>query len=207
MTTSSDNGTSMAPPARPNVDIEIHPPTTFDTSGVSSIEIDRVIERYVRQSTVIAAQKKKTVAAMTLVADLYHRGQVTQKAAIEFLQGLDDTVTFSGPLQQIYEQARMATLQCEIASIHAIIELGVSNIKQEVARTLDFYASSSRRGGSGGIVASFLIGAKVGLGPMQSSEVIEVESRTTEPKRRFDGLVVGQTGFDDEFGDLTNGHR
>lgn len=207
MISKSHDGSSMTQQSHGQQTVILHPTPTFDASEVSTTEIERVIERYKRQSMVQAAQKVKTAEAMELVNQLYRHRHISDREAFEFLEQLDDTVVFSDRMQKLYEESRLLALQEQLASIRTIVQLGVGNIKQEVARSLDRYPVARRRGGFGGIVANIGIGARIGLESPSGTEYVDVTARASEPRSRFDGLLIGEPGSDDEFGDLTNGPR
>lgn len=201
MTTAPRNGSMPPSRIQTDDDVNAHPITTIDTSGVSSAEIDRIIELYVRQRTAITAQQLKTLEAMSLIRDLHHHGQVTLRQAFEFLHSLDDTVQFTSTFQQLYEDSRLQFLRSEIARIYQLMQLGGRNISAEVARTLDRYSVAKRRGGFGGLKAGFELGARVGF--EIPGNVIDADAHS--PSQPFDGFVVGSAGTQDEFGDLDMG--
>lgn len=201
MSASNRNGSHSATQLQHGEDIDAHPVITITAAGITSPEIERIIERFARQSTVVAAQKAKTVAAMSRVNEIFRHGFITIDELFQFFSILDDTVQFSSHTQQLYDDHRRTMLQAEIEAIHSIVGLGVHNIKGEVARALDRYPVA-RPGGSRSLFANVSLGARVGIdgGPT----IIDVEANAG-PKQRFDGFVVGETGFDDEFSGLGKG--
>ncbi len=207
MTPASRNGRARDSNLQHGGDIDAHPVITIDTSGVTSPEIERIIERFARQSTVTAAQKAKTVAAMARVHEMYRFGSITIDEVFHLFAALDDSVQFSTQTQQLYDEHRRIMLQAEISAIYAILALGERNIKNEVARALDVYPVGLGRGGSGGFFAGASLNAKIGIGSRPEVDIIDIDvnSGSSEPKQRFDGFVVGETGFGDEFGGLRNG--
>lgn len=205
MTATNRNGSRSTSQLQHGDDIDAHPVITITAAGITSPEIERIIERFARQSTVIAAQKAKTVAAMSRVNEMFRHGFVTIDELFQFFAVLDDTVQFSSRTQQLYDEHRRRLLQAEIEAIHAIIDLGVRNIRSEVARALDVYPVAVRRGGSGGFFAGASLNAKIGIGTQPPVDIIDIDvNSSSEPKQRFDGFVVGETGFGDEFSGLRN---
>jgi hypothetical protein len=206
MTATNRNGSHSASQLQHGEDIDAHPVITITAAGITSPEIERIIERFARQSTVIAAQKAKTVAAMSRINEMFRHGFVTIDELFQFFSILDDTVQFSSRTQQLYDEHRRFMLQAEIEAIHAVIGLGVQNIKNEVARALDRYPVA-RSGGSRSLFANVSLGARVGIdgGP----DIIDVEAHvgSPEPRQRFDGFVVGETGSGDEFAGLRRGRE
>lgn len=209
MTPAARNGRPITPHMQYGDHRDGPPIITIDAAGVSSIDIDRVVERYVRQSTAIAAQQVKTIAAISRVHELFRHGGLTVDEAFHFFAELDDTVQFSNPTQQLYDEHRRSMLQREIEAINALIDLGVRNIGIEVGRLLDRYPIGRRGGGSRSIFANVSLGARIGIDGGQGCEIIDVDPNPSaaEPKQRFDGFVVGQTGFGDEFGGLAKGGK
>jgi hypothetical protein len=192
---------------RPDQEVIIHPPSTLDASEVYSNEIDRTVMNYKRQSVAAAAQELKSAEAMMLVANLYRIRALSEKKAIDFLRELDATVQFNDQLGQIYEQSRIRSITAFLDSLCAIYDIGDRNIRREVARAVDRYPIPRRRGGFGGIVAKIGVGAKIGFETPGGDSAIDTDGTSLEPRHRFDGLIIGQPGSDDEFGDLTNGPR
>lgn len=204
MTTVNRNG-SMAT-SRVKMDDDLHAPRviSLDASNMSSAEIEQIKERFYRQLTAIAAQEEKTRRAVALIRRLFEHGHVTLRQAFEFLEALDGQSQFAPPRQQKYERWQDRFLDLQIARIEQLMELGANNIAEEVARVLDRYFPSRRKGGYYGIKAGIALGARIGLEtPGEVGEVVDVEVHT--PSQPFDGFVVGSMGKQDEFGDLDTG--
>ena len=207
MTYPRQNGTEAAAlRSQPEEPVEIiSPPVGIENVESSANVVDDILKRYVRQSTINEAQKRKTALAMELVRDLHKRGQMSLQTTFTFLDALDDSMELSSGRRQLYEQASRKQLELELQHMNQLLRLGARNIAVQVGHSVDNAASllESRRGR--GIVASVIIGAKLGLGPRSPRKTIEGEARPVEDRSsrgRFDGIVIGDSGFDDEFDDL-----
>lgn len=201
MTTVNRNG-SMAT-SRVTMDDELHAlrVISLDASNMSSAEIEQIKERFYRQLAAIAAQDEKTRRAVALIRRLYEHGHVNLRQAFEFLEALDGQGQFAPSRQQKYEHWEERLLDRQIARIEQFVELGANNIAEEVARVLDRYFPSRKKGGYYGIKANIALGARIGL--ETPGEVVDVEAHT--PSQPFEGFVVGSMGKQDEFGDLDTG--
>ena len=207
MTSAVRNGSSASSQIQPGSQVNQPPVITIDTSGISSTEIDQVVERLARQMTVIAGQSVKNVEATRRIEELCHHKVITFEETMQFFAALDPSVTFSEPMAKIRDDFHKQSLYAYVETLHELYALGARNIKAEVARALDRYPIGSRGGGSGGFFAGASLNAKIGIGSRPAVDIIDIDvnSGSSEPKQRFDGFVVGETGFDDEFGGLRNG--
>lgn len=110
------------------------PMTTFERDRAHTMDVRAVIDEYERQSTVIEAQKAKTVYAMQQIADLHRCGLFTKNDTLRYLDLLDDTVEFSSETQRLYHASNREQMMTFIDQTHKIIELGAKNVALEVNR-------------------------------------------------------------------------
>lgn len=208
MTSTLRNGSSAPSQIQPGSQVSQTPVITIDTSGVSSTESEQVVERLVRQLTVIAGQEVKNVEATRRIAELFRHKVITFEETMKFFAALDPTVTFSDPIAKIRDDFHMHSLHAYVDTLHELFLLGARNIKAEVARALDRYPLGFRRGGSGGFFAGASLNAKIGIGSRPPVDIIDIDVNSgSEPKQPFDGFAVGETGFGDEFSGLRNGRE
>ena len=122
----------------------VAPPVRIDNVDVRADEVEDIITAYVRQSTVVEAQKRKTALAMKLVADLHRSGHLARQETFTFLDALDDSMQLSAGRRHLYEQASREQLMMEIQHMSQMLELGVRNIGVQVGTSVDAASGSSQ---------------------------------------------------------------
>lgn len=203
---SSRDGNSMMTPPPPSAPLDPQSHVTIDASGITSREIDRIIERFARDRIASEGHKAKSIMAVNQVHEMHQQGALTIEEVFRFFEALGVTAQSSDPMEQFRVETRQRLLHSEIAAIEAILALGERNIRHIVARTLDSFPVDSR-GGGGGLRLTASLAASVGIGPQGSGQENIIDAVVNPPAQRFDGFVVGETGYDDEFDDLRNGNK
>lgn len=181
----------------------VAPPVRIDGVEAETSLVDDIIRQYVRQSTAVAAQKRKTALAMNLVRDLHKTGYINRQETFLFLDALDDSVQLESEAQRLYDRSTREQLMMELQHMNQLLQLGVRNIAAHVGESVDGASVLLSRRGGRGFVASLLVGAKVGIGPTGPSRDPDiVEGGSSSSRGRFDGVIIGDSDFDDEFGGL-----
>ncbi len=111
-------------------------PETFADLDTSRFELGWLVDEYTKQVAVAEAQKSKTTYAMRLVVDIHSAGYLAKHDAIAYIVALDDSSSFTGEIEKIYEAARREQLMLLVDEIHKLIRVGAKNIAIEVNRTL-----------------------------------------------------------------------
>jgi len=195
---STQNGSGRRVDMQPVAASEHHPAMPIDVSGVSSAEIDALLERYARQRVAMAAYGEKSHAALDQLHALRQHGAITADQAVMFVNAITQAADLPGPLQRLHHETMIRFLHAEIEAIFKLMARGDANIQAEAARSLDRYSFGKGGGGGIALVANVSLGAKLGIERGSAGgDIIDVQ-----PKQRFDGFVVGETGSGDEFGEL-----
>jgi hypothetical protein len=116
-----------------------HKPSKSSGPGVISVSgahLTRALQEYRLQTGVMQMQDAKAIYAMQQIAELHEHGILSTAKTLAFMDALDKTVTFTGPINEIWLASLRQQAESFADHIHKILRIGAMNIGLEADRTL-----------------------------------------------------------------------
>ena len=117
-------------------DLAPTPPSSLDLTEYDFPEIRWVVQEYQRQASSITGQEAKTVYAMHQIDELHRYGYLTKIQAFQFMQALDETVSFENVFAQVHAAAQLEQLKLYVEHMHKLIRIGAKNIAEITDKSL-----------------------------------------------------------------------
>lgn len=103
---------------------------------LTSAQMTRLVDEYELQVSVMHAQDLKSTYAFRVLADLWRKNILTTQEVLLWMEMLDQTTEFEGPIGQAWSQFVAASIERFIDTMIKADVMSAKNVLRELERTL-----------------------------------------------------------------------